>query len=125
RRRHPNRSNEYFDRAQTRHQNYCRSASPMSLMGQNPLLPRRNLDGRSTSTSGLSAEPVGGVVPSPFSAVSGSGQLVVSLVFRSSGQISLALTPGASSQSIRLCQPPRRPERFDDVRADRFLLRKL
>jgi hypothetical protein len=28
-------SNEYFDRAQTGHQNHCRSAQPMSLMGQN------------------------------------------------------------------------------------------
>ena len=28
------RLNEYFDRAQTRHQNHCRSAQPMSLMGQ-------------------------------------------------------------------------------------------
>jgi hypothetical protein len=26
-------SNEHFDRAQTRHQNHCRSAQPMSLMG--------------------------------------------------------------------------------------------
>jgi hypothetical protein len=26
-------SNEYFDRAQTGHQNHCRSAQPMSLMG--------------------------------------------------------------------------------------------
>ena len=25
--------NEYFDRAQTGHQNHCRSAQPMSLMG--------------------------------------------------------------------------------------------
>jgi hypothetical protein len=36
RRRHPNASNEYFDRAQTGHQNHCRSAQPMSLMGQSP-----------------------------------------------------------------------------------------
>jgi len=27
-------SKEYFDRAQTGHQNHCRSAQPMSLMGQ-------------------------------------------------------------------------------------------
>ena len=26
-------SNEYFDRAQTGHQNHCRNAQPMSLMG--------------------------------------------------------------------------------------------
>ena len=29
-------SNEYFDRAQTGHENHCRSAQPMSEMGQKP-----------------------------------------------------------------------------------------
>ena len=36
-------SNEYFDRAQTGHQNHCRSAQPMSEMGQKPALPRRSI----------------------------------------------------------------------------------
>ena len=36
-------SNEYFDRAQTGHQNHCRSAQPMSEMGQKHELPRRSI----------------------------------------------------------------------------------
>ena len=36
-------SNECFDRAQTGHQNQCRSAQPMSQMGQKPALPRRSI----------------------------------------------------------------------------------
>jgi hypothetical protein len=39
-------SNEHFDRGQTRHQNHCRSAQPMSEMGQKPALPRRSIDVR-------------------------------------------------------------------------------
>ena len=41
RRQHCIGSNEYFDRAKTGHQKRCRSAQPMSLMGQNPNASRR------------------------------------------------------------------------------------
>jgi hypothetical protein len=40
-----------FDRAQTGHQNHCRGAQQMSLMGQKPALPHRNTDARFTSIS--------------------------------------------------------------------------
>jgi hypothetical protein len=38
--------------AETEHQNHCRSAQPMSLMGQNRRLPQRNNNRRFTSDSG-------------------------------------------------------------------------
>jgi hypothetical protein len=41
RRRHPNVSNEYFDRAQAGQQNHCRSAQPMSLMGHSRPRPAK------------------------------------------------------------------------------------
>ena len=44
-------SNEYFDRGSNRHQNHCRSAQPMSQMGQKLRLPRCNIDGRFSSIS--------------------------------------------------------------------------
>jgi hypothetical protein len=43
--------NGYFDRAQTGQQNHCRSAQPMSLMGQKHALPRRSIAVRFTPTS--------------------------------------------------------------------------
>jgi hypothetical protein len=48
-------SEEYFDRAQTGHQNQCRSAQPLSQLGQNPKLPHCNSNGRFTSISGHAA----------------------------------------------------------------------
>ena len=39
-------SKEYFNRGSNRHQNGCRSAQPMSLMGQKHALPRRNSNAR-------------------------------------------------------------------------------
>jgi hypothetical protein len=45
-------SDGYCDRAQTRHQNHCCSAQPMSEMGQKHTLPHCNSNGRFSSISG-------------------------------------------------------------------------
>jgi hypothetical protein len=54
-------SNEYFDRGSNRHQNHCRtgiknhcrSAQPMSLMGQNPKTSSAHVSFRQNRTHAL------------------------------------------------------------------------
>jgi hypothetical protein len=52
RRWHPNASNQYFDRALTRHRNHCCSAQPMSQMGQNRRYRTPTWESALTSNSG-------------------------------------------------------------------------
>jgi hypothetical protein len=56
RRHHLSGSNEDFDRAETEHQNHCRSAQPMSLMGHFPALPHCNSNGRFTPKSSRNSD---------------------------------------------------------------------